>query len=142
MPSIIGALTSGGPSRTFGGTMTRTTGRRIADRSSFVALFVERCGGLTPRKGLTRLFTARRLGSGIAAHDASTRMRTILHRRIGTTIRGSCGMLHAHVSHFNMTRPGVRALRKHVKHVVIRLPNVGRPRHIEGLLRKSTGLRF
>lgn len=142
MPSMIGTLTSGGPSRTFGGTMTRTTGLRVGDRRSFVALFVERCGGLTPRNGLTRLFTARRLGSGMGAHDASTRMRGMLHRRIDTTISGSFGILHAHVSHFNMTRPGVRALRNGVNHVVIRLPNVGRPRHIEGLLRNSTGLRF
>lgn len=142
MPSIVGTLTSGGPSRTFGGTLTATTGRTVGDRSSMVALFIGRCREVTPSTGLSRLFTARRLGSGIDRGSASTRIRGMLERRMGTTIRGSFGMLHAHVSHFNIIRPGVRDLRSGVKHVVMRLPNVGRPRHIEGLLRNSTGLRF
>ncbi len=142
IPRIMGTLTSRGDSPAFGRTMTRTTGRTGGDRESFVALFIRSCGRLTPGDDLTRLFTARRLGNGIAAGDASTRIRGILHDRIRTTVSGSCGILHAHVSHFNIMRPGVRALRKRVKHVVIRVPNIGRPRHMHGLLRNDTGLRF
>lgn len=139
--SIVHSLSGGGRSRGFGGTLSLTCRGRTADRGSFVSLFTRRCGGLSGNTHLSTVFDAFRLGSGVAPRDSSTRMVTILGRRLGDTVSGSFGMLHAHVSHFNIISPGVRHLRA-TNHVLIRLPNIGRPRHIHGLLRNDTGLRF
>lgn len=142
MPSMVRGLTSRGASTNFAGTVGRTETRRRTGNNSFISLFVGTCRGDTPNRGLTRMFTARRLRNGISPRDDSTRMRGTVHSSMRSTVSGSFGIIHAHVSGFNIMRPGVRGLRNRRNHVVMRVPNVDRPRHVHGVLRNDTGLRF